>query len=84
MQGLNGEVEWQTFLEPEVDEGYAGVAVWGSQAPIDLLRNQAGSLTLYPPESPVPKQKPLLMTSCSPCTNMYHFEYLPCKYVSCI
>ena len=41
LQALVGEVEWQTFLEPEVDEGYSGVAVWGSMPPVDPIRNQA-------------------------------------------
>jgi len=41
---LDGATEWQTFLEPDVDEGYAGVAVWGSMFPIDPVRQQASHL----------------------------------------
>ncbi|DBA77714.1 TPA: hypothetical protein ACH3X2_008409 [Trebouxia sp. C0005] len=40
VNALDGTTEWQTFLEPEVDEGYAGVAVWGSMFPIDPIRQQ--------------------------------------------
>ena len=41
---MDGTTEWQTFLEPEVDEGYAGVAVWGSMFPIDPVRQQVSHL----------------------------------------
>lgn len=44
VQALDGTTEWQTFLEPEVDEGYAGVAVWGSMFPIDPIRQQVSHL----------------------------------------
>ncbi|KAL0038982.1 hypothetical protein WJX77_004093 [Trebouxia sp. C0004] len=41
INALDGATEWQTFLEPDIDEGYAGVAVWGSMFPIDPIRQQA-------------------------------------------
>ena len=47
LQALDGEVEWQTYMEPEVDEGYSGVAVWGSMPPIDPIRQQAKSTLIH-------------------------------------
>ena len=60
MQANDGEIEWQTYLEPEVDEGYSGVAVWGSMPPVDPIRHQASLLThnnvqeriIQPPPAP--------------------------------
>ena len=48
MQTLDGSIDWQTFLEPEVDEGYAGVAVWGSMTPVDVLRQQVCNFVRSP------------------------------------
>ncbi|KAL0046900.1 hypothetical protein WJX82_001192 [Trebouxia sp. C0006] len=54
INALDGTTEWQTFLEPEADEGYAGVAVWGSMFPIDPIRQQVyvatGNNYKVPPE----------------------------------
>lgn len=54
INAADGEIEWQTFLEPEVDEGYAGAAVWGSMPPVDPIRRQVyvatGNNYKVPPE----------------------------------
>lgn len=77
MQANDGEIEWQTYLEPEVDEGYSGVAVWGSMPPVDPIRHQASFLMHYRvQEHTFPLTPPLLhgTVRLPICCNLWYLQ----------